>query len=77
MNGKQWTESDTATLRRNAGRVSDARIAELTGHCEKTIRARRHALSLPSYHPKRSGWSRRDYLLAGAAGLMVEGTDAW
>lgn len=68
-NGRPWTADDTATLERMAGKISDARIAEVTGHNERTVRDRRNALGLPAYcaRPK---WTRRDYLLAGAAGLM-------
>jgi hypothetical protein len=70
MNGKSWTQEHTEILERIAGRVPDADIARLTGHCERTIRDHRAALRIPAFHPKRTGWSRRDYLLAGAAGLM-------
>jgi hypothetical protein len=69
MNGRTWTPADTATVRRMAGRVADAEIARETGHCERTIRDRRNAMGLPAY-AHRPKWTRRDYLLAGAAGLM-------
>lgn len=67
--GHTWTESHTATLHKLAGRVPDAEIGKITGHCERTVRDHRIARHLPAYHPKRAGWSRRDYLLSGAAGL--------
>jgi len=73
-NGRQWTPADTLTLKRMAGQESDAEIGRRTGHCERTIRDRRNLLGLPAYAP-RPKWTRRDYLLAGAAGLMEN--EAW
>lgn len=69
--GRAWTPSDTATLQRMAGRVPDADIASVTGHCERTIRDHRNAAGLPAY-AHRPKWTRRDYLLAGAAGLWED-----
>jgi len=67
MNGKPWTAADTVTLERMAGRP-DAQIAETTGHSVPTIRERRRALGLrPCQH--RAHWTRRDWLMADAAGL--------
>lgn len=72
-----WTEAHDAILEKWSGKITAAKIAEMTGHCEKTVKLRQKALreagaNLPVYHHKRAGWSRRDYLLAGAAGLAVE-----
>lgn len=69
-NGNLWIpEKHDKTLTAWAGRATDAEIGTITGHCERTVRDRRKALGLPAFHPKRIGWSRRDYLMAGAAGL--------
>lgn len=67
-NGKPWLPEDTTTLERMAGRVPDAEIARMTGHCERTIRDRRNKLDLRAYAP-RPKWTRRDHLLSSAAGL--------
>lgn len=56
-------------LRGWAGRITDKEIGTITGHCAKVIGEQRKRLNLPAYHPQRAGWSRRDYLLASAAGL--------
>lgn len=68
-NGRTWGPDDTATLERMAGVVPDAEIARMTGHCERTVRDHRNAMGWPAY-AHRPKWTRRDYLLAGAAGLM-------
>lgn len=64
MNGKPWLPEHTETVRKWAGRKPDAEIADVTGHCERTIRDRRNALGLEPYV-----WTRRDYLMNSAAGL--------
>lgn len=68
MNGKPWLPQHTATLERMAGDAADADIARETGHCVRTVRDRRNAAQLPAYHPARPAWTRRDWLMAGAAG---------
>lgn len=70
MTRTPWLPEHTAVLERMAGKVPDAQIAKATGHCERTVRDNRNAAGLPPYHPQRTGWSRRDWLLAGSAGLM-------
>lgn len=68
MNGKPWVpEQHDPILKAWAGRIRDREIGTITGHGERTVRDRRNQLELPVFHPQRSGWSRRDYLLAGAA----------
>ncbi len=67
MNGKIWTGEDTATLKRMAGRP-DSEIAATTGHAVRTIREHRRALGICAYQG-RAHWTRRDWLLADAAGL--------
>ena len=68
MNGTPFTPSHADTLKRMAGKVPDAKIAALTGHSERTIRAQRNAMMLPAYQ-NRPKWTRRDWLLHSAAGL--------
>jgi len=70
-NGRPWTEEHTAILRRDGGRVPDAKIAEATGHSVITVRKRRDAMGIPGC-VARSKWSRRDWLLHSAAGLDFE-----
>lgn len=69
-----WLPEHDLTLKRLAGTMSDARIGAITGHCERTVRARRILAGLPVYRLERAGWTRRDYLLAGAAGLWENAT---
>lgn len=72
MNGAAWIpERHDPILKAWAGRISDKEIGTITGHGEGTIRENRKRLNLPAFHPQRVGWSRRDYLLAGAAGMMA------
>lgn len=52
--------------------MPSAKIAEMTGHCERVILERQRLKDLPRFAP-RPGWTRRDYLLAGAAGLIENG----
>ncbi len=72
-NGTPWLpDKHDPVLKAWAGKISDAELGTITGHSGCTIRERRALLGLPAYHPKRSGWSRRDYLLADAAGLPLQ-----
>lgn len=69
MNGRAWEPGKhDVILKAWAGKIKDAEIGTITGHSERTIRDRRNALGLPAYC-HRPYWTRRDYLLAGAAGL--------
>lgn len=67
-NGRPWTDGDAMTLREHGGRKPDAAIAQMTGHSERTIRDQRNAMMIPPYR-HRPAWTRRDWLLASAAGL--------
>lgn len=70
--GNPWIpERHDPILKAWAGKITDAEIGTITGHGERKVGKRRKELDLPAFHPKRVGWSRRDYLLAGAAGLIV------
>lgn len=72
MNGAAWIpERHDPILKAWAGRITDKEIGTITGHKEGTVRDNRKRLNLPAFHPQRIGWSRRDYLLAGAAGMMA------
>lgn len=69
-NGAPWLpEQHDRILIAWAGRIRDREIGTITGHSERKVCERRNLLGLPAFHPQRAGWSRRDYLLAGAAGL--------
>jgi len=65
--GKPWTSADTATLQRMQGRP-DREIAEAIGFSVMTIRKRRRDLGLKAFQG-RSDWTRKDWLMADAAGL--------
>lgn len=68
-NGNLWIpEKHDKPLTAWAGRATDAEIGTITGHSARCIGEQRKRLNLPAFHPKRIGWSRRDYLMAGAAG---------
>lgn len=72
MNGKPWEPAThNPILKAWAGRISDKEIGTITGHSERTVRDRRNALGLPEYRYQFAGWSRRDCLLAGAAGWTL------
>jgi len=47
----------------------------MTGHCAITIRKRREAAGLPAYHADRATWTRREWLMASAAGLDFQISD--
>lgn len=49
-------------------RVPDAEIARRTGHAIKTVQDHRRALGFRPFNQRRN-WTRRDWLLADAAGL--------
>ena len=70
MRGAPWTESHTATLHKLAGRVPDAEIGRITGHCAETVARYRRAFGLKAHAP-RANWTRRDWLLHDAAGLTL------
>ncbi len=70
MNGSPWLpDKHDPILKAWAGKIRDCEIGTITGHSARTIGEQRKRLNLPAFHPQRAGWSRRDYLLAGAAGL--------
>jgi hypothetical protein len=73
MRGTPWTNADTQTLERMQGRP-DREIAQATGHKPWKVREMRHARGMKAYSGDRSHWSRRDWLLAGAAGLDMMAT---
>ena len=62
-----WLAEHTETLKAMAGKP-DAEIAGITGHSVRAIRERRRALGINAF-PGRANWTRRDWLLADAAGL--------
>jgi hypothetical protein len=62
-----WTDEATATLKRMAGRP-DSEIASATGFSVRTVREYRRALGICAFQ-NRGHWTRRDWLLADAAGL--------
>ena len=69
-NGNPWIpEKHDLILKNWAGRASDTEIATITGHTRTQVCKRRNQLNLPSFHPGRVGWTRRDYILASAAGF--------
>jgi hypothetical protein len=68
-NGRAWTSSDTQTLERMQGRP-DREIAQATGQPMRQVQEHRRALGIKAAIP-RAGWSRRDYLMASAAGLDI------
>lgn len=71
MRGNAWLpDKHDPILKAWAGRITDAEIGSITGHSERTICEQRKRLNLAAFHPQRIGWSRRDYLLASAAGLV-------
>lgn len=55
MNGRRWTEQDTATLRRmsSVGYV-DREIAAVTGHSRETVTRHRNALGIAE--SRRTDW---------------------
>lgn len=67
MRGRAWTNADTATLQRMQGRP-DREIAQAVGHPVSTVRDWRRAMGIKA-QPHRAHWTRRDCLLADAAGL--------
>lgn len=67
MRGKPWLPEHTETLERMQGRA-DADIARATGHSVRTVRDWRRARGLRAF-AGRENWTRRDWLLADAAGL--------
>lgn len=72
MNGKPWLPEHDSVLKSWAGKIPDAEIGRKTGgHSERKVCERRNELDLPAFHPQRASWSRRDYLLAAGAGMMV------
>ena len=70
-NGLPWLPTHTVMLLMWAGRLSDAGIAEMTGHTRETVCRRRAAAGLPPYCPMRSRRTRRQELMANAAGLYI------
>ena len=64
---RPWSQSDSETLKRMQGRP-DSEIANATGFSIRTVREYRRALGICA-HQNRAHWSRRDWLLADAAGL--------
>lgn len=74
MNGRPWTEADSATLRLYAGRESYADIGKRTGHPPRTVRLYANAMGLRPYVPGLQRMSRREMLLHSAAGLDFQMT---
>lgn len=67
--GRPWTADDSARLRRMAqAGYSDGEIAREIACSIATVRDHRRAQGIRA-HQNRSGWTRRDWLLADAAGL--------
>lgn len=64
---RPWSPSDSETLKRMRGRP-DSEIANATGFSVRTVREHRRAMGFCAYQG-RSTWTRRDWLLADAAGL--------
>lgn len=64
-----WTSKHDLILEEWSGRIAARVIAGMTGHTERTVLEKQRTRNLPAFHPQRVGWSRRDYLLASAAGL--------
>lgn len=62
-----WTPEATATLKAMQGRP-DSEIANATGFSVRTVREYRRALGICAFQ-NRGHWTRRDWLLADAAGL--------
>jgi hypothetical protein len=73
-NGQEWTDAHTAILMTWAGKEPASAIARRTGHNERTIRRQMQDRGLGPYLPRQS-WTRRDYLLAGAAGLGLHAVE--
>jgi hypothetical protein len=74
-NGNPWVpDRHDPILKAWAGRITDKEIGTITGHGERTIRDRRNAMGLPAYVNRPACMTRRDYLLAGAAGLWENAT---
>lgn len=65
MRGRPWTEEAQALLEK---RTPDAEIVRRTGITLRTVQEHRRAMGARVF-PNRIGWSRRDWLLADAAGL--------
>lgn len=69
MNGRPWSDADTAALERMRKQGKPLReIAQATGFSIATLKARSSAMGLTGYRG-RTGWTRRDWLLHDAAGL--------
>ena len=69
-----WTKEHTAILEKMAGRP-DREIAFCLGQPLWKVREMRQARGIKANTGDRSHWSRRDWLLAGAAGICEDG--AW
>lgn len=68
---RPWSKADSATLERMQGRP-DREIAQAIG-CELwKVREMRQAQGIKAHAGSRSHWSRRDWLMAGAAGLWKD-----
>lgn len=68
---RAWTREHTAILERMQGRP-DREIAEAIGRPVWKVREMRQARGLKAHSGDRSHWSRRDWLMAGAAGLCED-----
>lgn len=55
MNGKPWTEANTATLCALHATHHDHEIAKRTGHDVDTVQRRRSLLGLPAFYGSRYG----------------------
>ena len=66
-NGRPWTQSDTDTLERMQGR-SFREIAKAMKRPLSTVKAHAQARGIKGYG-SRAHWTRKDWLMADAAGL--------
>lgn len=57
-------------LEQLAGRKSVSEIAKRLGRSERTVQAQISARGLPVFTYQRKAWTRRDWLLSAAAGLV-------
>jgi hypothetical protein len=57
-----WTPNHDATLRAYAAYAYDHEIAQMTGHCARTVRRRRASLGLPPYKGTRVAYSTLESL---------------
>ncbi len=71
MNGKAWSDEAQAVLERESGKLPAEDIARKIGFSVRTVQERQRLGGLPRYVHSRT-WTRRDWLLASAAGLTID-----